>query len=604
MHPGLYASTLLLFAASALLLTVIQPPIGWSFLAWVAFVPFVLACSPHIRTRSVAFWAFVVGFLYWLGNLYWIEPITTLGWLGMGLYLSLFWGLPALAVRAARQARIPLFIALPILLAGWERAQGFPLGGFFWRFLGHSQYKHLAIIQVADLVGTAGVSFVVAMVNGLLADLIVKREAYLVKRGPGSDASRLTLHASRPLAAGFALTGAVLAGTILYGQWRLRETPEHVADGPLVGSLQSNVPQSVKQSFSESGKLFDELMVSSKAAAAAGAGLILWPETMVQGILDPELWPHLRSSHEEDADTFLAEDKAFHKALCEHAKDTGSALLVGAYGMEIRQDRRGEPYLASFNSAYFYHPDGSRDPSRYDKIHLVLFGEYIPFRQRFPWLFDLLKELFPEGYNPTYTLERGTHYTVFEMFPKDREQKTEDGASPQPPGRVPWRFGTIICYEDAIPYVGRNFALDKEGNKRIDWLVNISNDGWFVRFPEAEGRVTPSSELSQHAAICAFRAVENRLAVVRSVNTGISCLIESTGRIRDGYQAASEGFPLKAMNRTALAGWFVDRLPIDDRVTFYSRHGEWFANGCAGVFATALLWPPVAGRRRTKAKTA
>jgi apolipoprotein N-acyltransferase len=144
---------------------------------------------------------------------------------------------------------------------------------------------------------------------------------------------------------------------------------------------------------------------------------------------------------------------------------------------------------------------------------------------------------------------------------------------------LPYRFGTIICYEDAIPYVGRNFTLDGEGRKRIDWLVNISNDGWFVRFPKAQGRVIPSSELPQHAAICAFRAVENRLAVVRRVYTGISCLIESTGRIRDGYLAASRDFPAEAMDRTAMAGWFVDRLPIDKRVTFYSRHGEWFADG-------------------------
>jgi apolipoprotein N-acyltransferase len=265
--------------------------------------------------------------------------------------------------------------------------------------------------------------------------------------------------------------------------------------------------------------------------------------------------------------------------------------------MEIHRDRSGEPYLASYNSAYYYRSDGTRDPGRYDKIHLVLFGEYIPFQHRFPWLFEQLKKFFPEGYNPNYSLEHGRHYTVFEMAPP----KAEDGNSPPETSdlklQTPFRFGVIICYEDSIPYVGRNFALDEHGRKRVDWLVNISNDGWFVRFPESEGRVIASSELSQHAAICAFRAVENRLAIVRSVNTGISCLIDSTGRIRDGYLAAGDGFPTKAMDRTALAGWFVDRLPIDKRVTFYSRHGEWFANGCAVLYAGVLLWPLMARRR-------
>jgi apolipoprotein N-acyltransferase len=597
-RPRIRASALLLFGVSALLLTVIQPPIGWSFLAWAAFVPFVLACSPQTSARSVALAAFIVGFLYWLVNVYWIQPITTIGWLGMGVYLSLFWVLPALALRLARTTRIPLFVALPILLVGWERAQGFPMGGFFWRFLGHSQYERLAMIQVADLVGAAGVSFVVAMVNGLIADLIVKREAYLVKRAPESGVSRFTPHASRPLLLGAAVTIAVVAGNLLYGQWRLRQTPQHVTDGPLVGSLQSNVPQSVKQTFGNSGRLFDELMVSSKAVAAAGAELIVWPETMVQGILDPGLWPYLRSPDEDE--TFLDEDKAFHKALSEHARETASALLIGAYGMEIKQDRRGESYLASYNSAYFYHPDGTRDPGRYDKIHLVLFGEYIPFKNRFPWLFEQLKKFFPKGYNPNYSLEHGKRYTLFEMAPPAGDTPS---SGPQPQGDRAHRFGVIICYEDAIPYVGRNFTLDDQGRKRIDWLVNISNDGWFVRFPKAEGRVIASSELPQHAAICAFRAVENRLAVIRSVNTGISCLIESTGRIRDGYLAASEDFPTEAMNRTAMAGWFMDRLPIDKRVTVYSRYGEWFADGCAGVFVGALLWP-FAARRRKTTKTA
>jgi apolipoprotein N-acyltransferase len=157
--------------------------------------------------------------------------------------------------------------------------------------------------------------------------------------------------------------------------------------------------------------------------------------------------------------------------------------------------------------------------------------------------------------------------------------------------QTPYHFGVIICYEDSIPYVARNFALDPQGHKRIDWLVNISNDGWFVQFGKEPPRVIPSTELPQHAAICAFRAVENRLPIIRSVNTGISCLIESTGRIRDGYLAASDNFPRRTMERTAMAGWFLDRLPIDKRVTFYSRHGEWFADGCAVLFAAALVWP-------------
>ncbi|MHC4510552.1 MAG: hypothetical protein ACYTAO_16620, partial [Planctomycetota bacterium] len=110
----------------------------------------------------------------------------------------------------------------------------------------------------------------------------------------------------------------------------------------------------------------------------------------------------------------------------------------------------------------------------------------------------------------------------------------------------------MICYEDTVPAIAREFALDERGRKGLDWLINISNDGWFVRFQQEQ--VLPSAELPQHAAVCVFRAVENRLAVLRSVNTGISCVIDSVGRIRDGYLAGT--LPREAMARTGMAGWF------------------------------------------------
>jgi len=337
--------------------------------------------------------------------------------------------------------------------------------------------------------------------------------------------------------------------------------------------------------------------MKSQAAASAGANLIVWPETMVQGNLQPELWSQL-------SDWDWEQDQAFHQALGQHAQDT-AYVLVGAYGAEILPGFRGKPYLGKYNSAYLYRTDGTRDPMRYDKIHLVLFGEYIPFRWQIPWLFEQLKRFLPKGYNPDYSLEHGTRYTTFEMArPAGGQSPNPQSAirNPQSPRQPAYHFGVVICYEDTIPYVGRNFTLDPQGHKQIDWLVNISNDGWFVRFNEEPARVIPSTELPQHAAICAFRAVENRLPIVRSVNTGISCLIESTGRIRDGFLAADNGFPRPSMERTAMAGWFLDRLPIDERVTFYSRHGEWFADGCAVLFAAALVWPLGARLTRRQAK--
>jgi len=602
------------FFDSALMLTLIQPPVGWSFLAWVAVVSFALGCSPLIGPRTLALTAFLIGFVYWLVNLYWIAPITIPGWIGLCFYIALLWPLLALALRFCRARNIPLTLALPILIVGAERLQGFPMGGFYWRLLSHSQYANITLIQIADIFGAAGVSFVVALANGFLADVVLAlaatrpKLAESVEPDEGGKAFAPlacevldSFFASGKRPSGLSLTSrtvlvlAALLGTVLYGQWRIRQIDDCVTAGPMVAALQSNVPQSVKISLKASDELFSELLAQSKAATKAGAELIAWPETMVQAILQPELWPFLKPPPEQD--------KMFHEALSRHAQGT-AYLLVGAYGGEILTDSHGERFLGNYNSAFFYRADGTRDPNRYSKTHLVLFGEYIPFRRSFNWLYQQLKRFTPKEYQYDYSLEHGTDYTIFEMTTPIRPVDANVVPAIAEPTEQPvtHRFGVIICYEDAIPYVARNFALDGNGQKQIDWLVNISNDGWFVRFLDTPRRVEPTSELPQHAATCVFRAVENRLPILRSVNTGISCLIDSTGRLRNGYCAASEGFPANAMRRTGMAGWFTDRMPIDTRVTFYSRHGQWLDTICAVAFVAILIVPFVMGVRRHKAE--
>jgi apolipoprotein N-acyltransferase len=533
------------FLASAVMLTAIQAPISLSPLAWVSLVPFILACSPDVKPRRLVLVSYIISLCYWLGNLYWICPVTVLGWMAFCLYTALLWPILALCLRYCRIKKIPLFLAVPILVVGAERLQGLFLGGFFWRFLAHSQYQNITLIQIADIFGAGGVSFLIAMVNGLLAELIldarfwksVFRIRNLFKIG---------------------LVGTVLVAAIVYGRWRISQEDQFVESGPVAASLQSNVPQSVKRTFQVGKQIFDDLMKQSKASAQTGAELIVWPETMVQAILDIDVWPFLVSTDHE---------RAFDRALSDHSKDT-AFVLVGAYGGRIQQAQDINISLAKYNSAFLYRPDGLKDDSRYDKIHLVPFGEFLPFRKSWPWLYNFLMKFTP--YNYDYSLDAGGKYTVFEMTSHVRNHEEDKSV---------YKFGVMICYEDTVPAIARKFALDEQGQKRLDWLVNISNDGWFVRFKSdpaarrANGKVFPSAELPQHAAICAFRAVENRLAVLRSVNTGISCLIDSFGRIRNGFLAGT--LPHKAMARTGMAGWFADKIPIDRRVTFFSKYGQW-----------------------------
>jgi apolipoprotein N-acyltransferase len=219
-----------------------------------------------------------------------------------------------------------------------------------------------------------------------------------------------------------------------------------------------------------------------------------------------------------------------------------------------------------------YSPDGNQSAEKYYKIHLVPFGEYIPFTN-IPLIHKLLLKFSP--YDFDYTLNPGREHTAFEMKEDEKE----------------YRFSVIICYEDAVPYEVREFVLDRNGRKRIEWLVNISNDGWFVKFED--NRVITSTELAQHTANAAFRAIENRLGVVRSVNTGISCMIDSLGRIRDGYAAGN--LPEKAFDRGGVEGWFCDRIAIDSRITFFSRYGQWLDWSCQLCLA-AILTAQIAER--------
>jgi apolipoprotein N-acyltransferase len=594
------------FVGSAAMLTVIQPPIGWAFLAWVAFVPFILVCSPQAKPRQLAIWAYVISLCYWLGNLYWVFPVTIVGWAAFCLYTAFLWPILALCIRFCRIKNFPLFLAAPILIVAIERMQGLFLGGFFWRFLAHSQYQNIALIQIADIFGAGGVSFLIGMFNGLLAELILDSRLSIVNR----QSSIINIIKA-------VLVCLTVIAAFAYGRWRIAQSDKFVEPGPLVASLQSNIPQSVKRSFSAENEIFDGLMEQSKAAAQAGAELIIWPETMVQAILDSQVWPFLASAED---------NRAFDKALREHSEKT-AFVLVGAYGGRIQQDSDGSISLARYNSAFLYRPDGQQDGRRYDKIHLVPFGEVLPLRKTLSWFYRLLMKVKFIPYNFDYSLDYGSEYTVFEMTSSkeishedipasagtssplrrqgsqsqldiSKKQKNSSGLGVlvAENNRI-YKFSVIICYEDVFPAVVRGFTLDKKGQKRIDWLVNISNDGWFVKFSAREMplslshglkdiKVSPSAELPQHAAICAFRAVENRLPIVRSVNTGISCLIDSLGRIRDDFLAGT--LPHKAMDRTAVAGWFTDRIPIDKRTTFFSKNGQ-FLDFCCQICLALLI---------------
>jgi len=534
------------FVVTAAVLTVIQPPIAFSVLAWVAYLPFILACSPKAKPKVIFAVAYCVSLFYWLGNLYWLVPVTCSGWLAFCLYTALLWPILALCIRFCRIKKLPLFIAVPILIVAAERLQGLFLGGFYWRHLSHSQYANITLIQIADIFGAAGVSFLIAMVNGLAAELIITAQNKSIIKIPN------LLKA--------ALVCAAVVAAALYGRWRINQSPKFIEPGPLVAAVQTNVPQFVKESMTAAEEIFDTMLADSNEAVNAGAELVVWPETMVQAAINNDILYLLDD---------LSPAKVFHSRLCDHSRNT-TYLLVGSHAAGVDAEQGVYVTKARYNSAFLYKPDGSQDKKRYDKIHLVPFGEFVPFRKSVPALYRLLMKFTPYDYD--YSLDAGSQYSVFEMHRLREKQQT-------------YRFAVMICYEDTVPAIAKNFTLDESGKKRLDWLVNISNDGWFVRFKNRH--VIPSTELAQHTAACVFRAVENRVAIVRSVNTGISCFIDSLGRVKSGFKAGC--LPSEPFERTGVAGWLLDTVEIDKRATFFSRQGQWLDFGCVLYFLSVLI---------------
>jgi len=540
---------------SGVLLTLMQAPHDVSLLAWAAWVPFVLACGPCVPTRRLLLIAYAVGAVYWLGNLYWLYLVTWPGYIVFSLVFALYWPLLAFGVRFVRGKGWPMFLAAPVLFAGAEAWQGYLFTGFHWYFLAHSQYASLPLIQMADIFGTLGVSAVLAMGNGLIAQLILNRR-HLWTLGS---------------LAGTAVTFAVLTFALVYGQYRLVQAPAFQTEGPLVGSVQPNVPSNVKEEIGNGPKILDDLIEASRQCIQTGAAMVAWPETMVLATMNPGYTDYLRP----DADALKYQEQILH-----HSRTDKAYILFGAHAADVGMVDGRLDIVDQYNSAYLYRPDGTADTRRYDKIHLVPFGEYIPLRRTLPWVYKAILSLSPYDYD--YNLTPGTEHTLFTIRAEEKD----------------WNFGVLICYEDTDPTVTRHHTVDKHGRKRADWLVNLSNDGWYVHYEEK--KVKPTVELAQRTAISVFRAVENRVSIVRSVNTGISCLIEPSGRIRDTFTAGA--LPAEAMRRQGVAGWFVDRIPVDSRVTVFSRAGRWFDLVLGTGLAILLGWALWEAVRKSKSR--
>jgi len=596
----------LLAVLSAMLLTLAFPPMEISWLAYLALVPLLIMSLRTRRPRTVFLAGWLGGLVFFAFNMYWFWPITIAGAIALIPYLGLYWAVFAWGVRRVREAvPVPTTLLAPLLWVPLELFRAWLLTGLPWVYLGHSQYENITLVQIADTLGAYGVSFLVMMTAGLVTDLLThpiffrkkgaapvspeKGTVPLSQQGEKGTVPFSGRRFSRVLLALTALTAAAWAATVGYGIWRLGQDTKR--PGPVVASVQTCVPQEVKLEARnrqiqelEERLLADQLNMTSDALAEAKqkglkVDLVVWPETMVPGTQNADFLNADMAARIEDPEgaATLADCQArwrsYWMQISGLSRQAGVPILFGAHSVQFEGAIRfpGGGYMIKGprrNAALLVTPDCKpyTAAGEYDKAHLVPFGEYVPFKQSVPWLYGLLHGFTPYDYD--YSLTPGEHDQKPFMLPYDGKEA---------------RFQVPICYEDAMPYRVREMVRsdDPARPKAVDFLVNISNDGWF----------NGSVELDQHLALCTFRAVENRVPIVRSVNTGISAIIDPEGRIQEVVQ--------KNGRRRYIAGEIVGRLTLDDRAAPYTRLGDVFAYGClAAAIALAAATAVVRLRAR------
>ena len=491
---------------SGALLALSFPKPGMSLLAWCAFVP-LLAATAGVSPKLAFKLGFVAGAAAYAGVLYWVNIVMiTYGklptsvsvplYLTLSAYLALYPALVLWLTREGESRGMSALCSFPVLWVGGELVRSYLLTGFPWADLGYSQYRTLPLIQISDLTGVYGVSFLVAFANVVFYRMWVwlrrKEAAYPVR--------------------GFLVLLILMAATLGYGFNALNR----VERGPLqrVLLVQGNIPQDVKwnPAFEESTVATYERL-SRKGCQSAGT-LVVWPESALP--------------------FFFQSEPAYAARVKSLAVELKSCLVAGSPAFEKQGD-----LVRYLNSAFLISPTG-QVAGRSDKLHLVPFGEYVPLAALFPFVNKMVAG-------------------IGDFVPGKSALPLETGGG---------KIGVLVCFEGIFPEIARAYVQAGAGI-----LVNITNDAWFGK----------SSAPYQHLSMTVFRAVENRVPLVRAANTGISAVIDSKGHIR-GMTPLFEEATLSAQVRRGEGG------------SFYSRHGDLFALACLGACGVMALF----GLRRQK----
>ena len=558
--------------------------VGWRiqlpYLAYFALVPWGLALGGAVSRRWAILWAWMGGFIFWAINLYWLWLVDLSAYASGVLYLSVYWLVAAIVLRATSRRCWPMWICLPVVWVALEFIRGqFPVLGFQWLFMAHSQYCRPWLIQIADSTGQYGVSFLVVLANGVVIDLLAlplfgqhgERKAKILRRGP----------------CGVGAFAVILAAMLTYGWYRTEKQSGHLSEGPSIAVVQQAFPISLSPDLPQASqeKVFEEHMRYSWKFVDTGCDMLTWAESMAPGGLNPECMQNMRGDIEE-----YEKLRQFQARITELLGKLKCPLLTGSQAVHYDAlENQGKGAVVQRNSALWFNQSG-KVVGQYAKRKLVPFSEYVPFKDSWPWLHRILRGSVP-GTMPQ--LQPGKSWTRFRLSRGPKE----------------WIIASPICFEGTFPDVCRQMVIEK-GKKVTHVLINLSNDGWFV-WKYGDRPYRDSSEHAQHLVQYYFRAVENRVPVVRCVNTGISASIDSNGRevariSRHGATMVPGAMLLgaKEPDENPAGGEIAYQIGpgvlVDSRVSLYSIVGDafaWMLVAAAGALTGACLW-----RRRVEKK--
>lgn len=526
-----------LLVVSTLLLNYSFSPFNQFYLAWFALVPLLLVLKDVQGIFRAFFWGWLAGVLFFTASLTWMWHTTFAGTVTLIVYCALWWGLGASvtvcsnALHRISRSPVSAIIAIWIISCIWVAQEWIRVTlftGFPWVPLGQSQSPFIQLCQIADITGVFGLSFCIVAINGAIL-VWVLRPAMKIR-----------------VASSGAVLLLVIAGSI-YGSIRLSAETKL---GPRLMVVQPNFPHE------RGGKrivTFDQLEkfhfdITRSALAADRADLVVWSETALP--------PMNLEARRMTKDKHLAFE--IHDNLLSLVRANRTSLIFGAYALVKFTGDATEADIR--NSTYFYSSQSNEQP-RYDKIHLVPFGEIVPFKHSWPWAYRMFMKF--AAYSVEYTISPGPseNPTIFEL--------------PTSSGR--WKFITPICFEDTDGALIAKLLRPKMGEaKQADFLVNISNDGWFNQ-----------RQKWQHLQHAVFRCIENRVPMARSCNTGMSGFTDPFGREISMIEPNKEGVQ------------FAD-LPMlaHESLTLYTRFGNVFAWMCTAVSAGAILFEFIRRRRK------